>query len=77
MLHGRNAGHKNDLRTEWREDERLELLAEGPEVEQSDYDVPNLFIPYGPGWTAKRIEKLIYEMVRRLQGRHIIWFNLS
>ncbi|KAI0303314.1 hypothetical protein B0F90DRAFT_1710051 [Multifurca ochricompacta] len=30
-------------------------------LEMSDYDIVNLHIPYGPGWDAKRIEKLIYK----------------
>jgi len=32
-------------------------------LESSDYDIVNLHIPYGPGWNARRIEKLIYETV--------------
>ncbi|KAI0263726.1 hypothetical protein BC834DRAFT_290264 [Gloeopeniophorella convolvens] len=30
-------------------------------LETSDYDIVNLHIPYGPGWDARRIEKLIYK----------------
>ncbi|KAH8995817.1 hypothetical protein EDB86DRAFT_1066941 [Lactarius hatsudake] len=30
-------------------------------LEMSDYDVVNLHIPYGPGWDARRIERLIYK----------------
>ena len=33
-------------------------------LEMSNYDVANLHIPYGRGWDARRIEKLIYETVR-------------
>ena len=33
-------------------------------LELSDYDIVNLQIPYGPGWDAKRIERLIYKTVR-------------
>jgi hypothetical protein len=33
-------------------------------LESSDYDIVNLHIPYGPGWDARRIEKLIYKTVR-------------
>jgi len=33
-------------------------------LEQNDYDVETLHIPYGPGWDAKRIDKLIYSTVR-------------
>lgn len=30
-------------------------------LEMSDYDVVSLHIPYGPGWDARRIEKLVYQ----------------
>ncbi|KAI9451558.1 hypothetical protein BJY52DRAFT_1297200 [Lactarius psammicola] len=30
-------------------------------LEMSDYDIVNLHIPYGPGWDARRIEKLIFK----------------
>jgi hypothetical protein len=33
-------------------------------LELSDYDIVNLHVPYGPGWDARRIEKLIYKTVR-------------
>jgi hypothetical protein len=33
-------------------------------LELSDYDIVNLHIPYGPGWDARRIEKLIFKTVR-------------
>lgn len=33
-------------------------------LELSDYDVVSLHIPYGPGWDARRIEKLVYQTVR-------------
>ncbi|ESK95874.1 ankyrin repeat protein [Moniliophthora roreri MCA 2997] len=29
-------------------------------LEMNDYDVVSLHIPYGPGWDARRIEKLVY-----------------
>ena len=32
-------------------------------LELSNYDVLSLHIPYGPGWDAKRIEKLVYQTV--------------
>ena len=32
-------------------------------LEMSDYDTAILHIPYGPGWTAKRIDKLIHQTV--------------
>ncbi|TFK33687.1 hypothetical protein BDQ12DRAFT_766148 [Crucibulum laeve] len=30
-------------------------------LEMNDYDVASLHIPYGPGWDARRIDKLIYQ----------------
>ncbi|KAF5361582.1 hypothetical protein D9757_011560 [Collybiopsis confluens] len=30
-------------------------------LEMNDYDVVSLHIPYGPGWDAKRIDKLVYQ----------------
>lgn len=33
-------------------------------LEMNDYDVVSLHIPYGPGWTARRIDKLVYQTVR-------------
>ncbi|KAG5637903.1 hypothetical protein H0H81_002731 [Sphagnurus paluster] len=30
-------------------------------LEMNDYDVATLHIPYGPGWDARRIDKLIYQ----------------
>ena len=33
-------------------------------LEMNDYDVASLHIPYGPGWDARRIDKLIYQTVR-------------
>ncbi|KAH9483205.1 hypothetical protein JR316_0005309 [Psilocybe cubensis] len=30
-------------------------------VEINDYDVASLHLPYGPGWDAKRIDKLVYQ----------------
>jgi len=32
-------------------------------LESSDYDLVNLHVPYGPGWNARRVEKLIYKTV--------------
>ncbi|KIL59500.1 hypothetical protein M378DRAFT_200085 [Amanita muscaria Koide BX008] len=31
------------------------------QLEMNDYDVGSLHIPYGPGWDARRIDKLIYQ----------------
>ncbi|KAL5531740.1 hypothetical protein ACEPAG_4617 [Sanghuangporus baumii] len=30
-------------------------------IDMNDYEVAQMHIPYGPGWTAHRIEKLIYQ----------------
>ncbi|KDR74215.1 hypothetical protein GALMADRAFT_123653 [Galerina marginata CBS 339.88] len=39
-----------------------DLKAEtGMGVEMNDYDVASLHIPYGPGWDARRIDKLVYQ----------------
>ncbi|CAA7269211.1 unnamed protein product [Cyclocybe aegerita] len=47
----RNKRHyKGDLKTE------VDLG-----LEMNDYDVVQLHIPYGPGWDARRIEKLVYQ----------------
>ena len=32
-------------------------------LEMNDYDVISLHIPYGPGWDARRIDKLVYQTV--------------
>ena len=36
-------------------------------IEMNDYDVQSLHIPYGPGWDARRIDKLVYQTVDRLR----------
>ncbi|KAJ7476865.1 ankyrin repeat protein [Mycena galericulata] len=41
-----------------------DLKAEGmalTSLEMNDYDVASLHIPYGPGWDARRIDKLVYQ----------------
>lgn len=38
----------------------------GISLEMNDYDVTSLHIPYGPGWDARRIEKLVYQTVRNI-----------
>ena len=45
--------YKNDLKS----------LNDLEELEMNDYDVASLHIPYGPGWEARRIDKLIYQTV--------------
>lgn len=47
----RKRKYKNDLKDE----------EEIGGLEFNDYDLASLHIPYGPGWTAKRIEKLVYQ----------------
>lgn len=44
----------------------LKSLAEIGGLEMNDYDVASLHIPYGPGWNARRIDKLIYQTVSPL-----------
>ena len=42
-------------------------------LEMNDYDVQSLHIPYGPGWDARRIDKLVYQTVsvfHPLSGKH-------
>lgn len=33
------------------------------DLEMKEYDVQSLHIPYGPGWDARRIERLVYAVV--------------
>lgn len=40
-----------------------DLKTEVGGLEMNDYDVASLHIPYGPGWDARRIEKLVYQTV--------------
>jgi len=47
--------YKNDLKS----------LNDLEELETNNYDVASLHIPYGPGWDARRIDKLIYQTARR------------
>ncbi|PCH39932.1 ankyrin [Wolfiporia cocos MD-104 SS10] len=50
----RNKRYKGDLKGE------IDFTG----LEMNDYDVVSLHIPYGPGWDARRIEKLVYHTVR-------------
>ncbi|KAI9433857.1 hypothetical protein H4582DRAFT_1982964 [Lactarius indigo] len=43
----------------YRSDLKADAVFSG--LETSDYDVVNLHIPYGPGWDAKRIERLVFK----------------
>ncbi|KAF9446800.1 ankyrin [Macrolepiota fuliginosa MF-IS2] len=38
-----------------------DLKGDAGVLEMNDYDVVSLHIPYGPGWNARRIEKLVYQ----------------
>lgn len=63
ILRGRN-GRTTYVRTGRRYKGDLKADAAFSGLEFSDYDIVNLHIPYGPGWDAKKIEKLIYKTVR-------------
>jgi hypothetical protein len=46
-------------------------------LEMNDYDVASLHIPYGPGWDARRIQKLIYQTVSFSYCTHLPHVDLS
>ncbi|KAF8164738.1 hypothetical protein B0H34DRAFT_686396 [Crassisporium funariophilum] len=48
----------NRKKDKFKGDLKADLVVEGM---MNDYDVTSLHIPYGPGWEARRIEKLIYQ----------------
>ena len=49
---------------QYKGDLKASLTGGGGEVlEMSDYDTVALHVPYGPGWDAKRIEKLVFRTV--------------
>ncbi|KAJ6544013.1 hypothetical protein B0H19DRAFT_1212418 [Mycena capillaripes] len=56
-------GRPNPLRRYNKRKRRLEgdLKGDLSLVEMSEYDVVSLHIPYGPGWNARRIDKLVYQ----------------
>ena len=60
----RNNGYMEYSRQRRRYNGDLKADAPFSELESSDYDTLNLHIPYGQGWDARRIEKLIYRAVR-------------
>lgn len=37
-------------------------------LEMNDYDVVSLHIPYGPGWDARKVDKLVYQTVSKSFG---------
>jgi len=64
VLRGRNSSTAYYTRPRRRYKSDLKADAAFSGLESSDYDIVNLHIPYGPGWDARRIEKLIYKTVR-------------
>ncbi|KAL0948908.1 hypothetical protein HGRIS_009017 [Hohenbuehelia grisea] len=58
-------GRPNTAQNRWRHkkkykgDLKQDLSISG--LEMNDYDVASLHIPYGPGWDARRIDKLVYQ----------------
>ncbi|KAH9970349.1 ankyrin repeat-containing domain protein, partial [Lactifluus volemus] len=66
ILRGRptlNNGFITYIHTGFRHNGDLKADGMFNRLELSDYDIVNLHIPYGPGWHARRIEKLIYKNV--------------
>ncbi|KAH8995800.1 hypothetical protein EDB86DRAFT_3077358 [Lactarius hatsudake] len=62
LLRGRPVdGQSAYIRGEHRYKSDLKADAVFSGLEMSDYDIVNLHIPYGPGWDARRIERLIYK----------------
>jgi hypothetical protein len=67
VLRGRptyNSGFQRHTRQGRRYKGDLKAYAVFSGLEMSDYDIVNLHIPYGLGWDARRIEKLVYKAVR-------------
>ncbi|KAF8267587.1 hypothetical protein EI94DRAFT_1801491 [Lactarius quietus] len=63
LLHGRPAPRRPSyVRSAHRFDDDLKADCGFSGLETSDYDSVNFHIPYGPGWDARRIERLIYKM---------------
>lgn len=46
-------------------------------LEMNDYDVQSLHIPYGPGWDARQIDKLVYQTVSGFHplNRNVLTFG--
>ncbi|KAJ7583431.1 ankyrin repeat protein [Mycena floridula] len=58
-LRGRPGGApRYDRRKKYKGDLKADMTMG---VEMNDYDVASLHIPYGPGWDARRIDKLVYQ----------------
>ncbi|KAI9451557.1 hypothetical protein BJY52DRAFT_1297191 [Lactarius psammicola] len=67
MLRGRPAFSRSSYvrgRRRYKTDLKADAVFSG--LEMSDYDIVNLHIPYGPGWDARRIEKLIFKNLQVL-----------
>ena len=64
-LRGRPGIPRRSRKTKRKYKNDLKSLGELEELEMNDYDVGSLHIPYGPGWDARRIDKLIYQTVRQ------------
>ncbi|KAI0059307.1 ankyrin [Artomyces pyxidatus] len=56
---GLNNFHNSRRGRTYKGDLKAETAFSG--LEMNDYDVVSLHIPYGPGWDARRIEKLIFK----------------
>ena len=63
-LRGRNivTAYTRPGRRKYKGDLKADAAFSG--LEASDYDIVNLHTPYGPGWDARRIERLIFKTVR-------------
>jgi hypothetical protein len=63
VLRGRPASSRSYVRgrRRYKGDLKADVVFSG--LEMSDYDIVSLHIPYGPGWDARRIERLIYRTV--------------
>jgi hypothetical protein len=63
VLRGRPASGRSYVRgrRRYKGDLKADVVFSG--LEMSDYDIVSLHIPYGPGWDARRIERLIYKTV--------------
>jgi hypothetical protein len=64
-LRGRPAAPWRYRKTKRKYRNNLKSLNDLEELEMNNYDVASLHIPYGPGWDARRIVKLIYQTARR------------
>ena len=56
--------YNNRKMRKFKGDLKVDSLTGG--LEMNDYDVQSLHVPYGPGWDARRIEKLVYQTVCRM-----------